>query len=98
MLSVKDNAKNLVAELEYEPLACDPDAARNFKKIAVQDYVTFLKQAPYRSPATNQSALESTYIYIHRAVKAGVPEYRMEKYFYLLRAYWVPKLRSTDAE
>jgi hypothetical protein len=70
MLSVKEIAKNLVAELEYEPLACDPDAARNFKKIAVQDYVAFLKQSPYRSPETNQCALESTYIYFHRTVKA----------------------------
>jgi hypothetical protein len=96
MHSVKEIAKSLVAELELSPLDCDPDAARNFKKIAVQDYVNFLKQSPERSTATNNCSLENCYIYYARAVKAGIPEYRMEKIFFLLRAYWIPKLRSTN--
>jgi hypothetical protein len=98
ILSVREIAKNLVAELELNPLECDPDAGRNFEKIAVLDYVTFLRQAPYRSPSTNQCTLETCYIYFEKAVKSGISEERMERIFSNLRAYWIPRLRSTNAE
>ena len=79
-------ARALVAESAgNERRQYDPEAVKQYSRLAVIDYATFLKESPYRSPEINGRALERAYLYLEAAIKAGADEEDLETRYRQLR-------------
>jgi hypothetical protein len=93
------DASALVAESAgNERRQYDPEAVKQYTRLAVIDYATFLKESSFRSPEINERALERALLYKSAALRAGADEEAIEKTFRQLRGYWIPRLVAANSK
>lgn len=92
LINARDIAKSVIAEMEGKHPIPNPAVAKVYKRLAIIDYASALKNSPLRTPEHNERAMSDVYVLAEKAIALGVPRESMDQSLRVIRNYWIPKL------